>query len=212
MKFLCVTCDEAMALRRTEGPNEGSMTVVFQCPTCEREIAMLTNSMETQMVRALDIKLGGRSVPSEPMSVVRDALTGSRLGTGTHAGDGGHHAHHAHHGQLQATATGQSAVSADSTGGSKCPFSGAVADAFAKGEEQAQRPYDVVSEPVAAHESNGGVSGVIVWTAEAAERMERIPSYIRPMVRKGIEEYAEHVGRSEVDVALMDEVKGRFGM
>jgi hypothetical protein len=32
------------------------------------------------------------------------------------------------------------------------------------------------------------------------------------MVRKGIEEYAGHVGRSEVDVALMDEVKGRFGM
>jgi hypothetical protein len=203
MKFLCVTCDEAMSLRRTEGPNNGSMTVVFQCPKCEREVAMLTNSMETQMVRALDVKLGGRSVPSEPMSVVRDALTGSRFGVGDHAGHGVTGGHHGHH---------PTSTSAGESGGSKCPFSGAVSEAFERSEEPVARPNHVVSEGVVAHEPNGNGDRAVVWTAEATERIERVPSYIRAMVRKGIEEYAGHVGRSEVDVALMDEVKGRFGM
>ena len=37
MKFLCVTCDRAMKLDRTLGPDQGSMTVVFVCPGCEHE-------------------------------------------------------------------------------------------------------------------------------------------------------------------------------
>lgn len=63
MKFLCVPCDEAMSLVETRGPDEGSMTVIFRCPACERETAMLTNSMETQVVHSLgvEIKSGDRA-------------------------------------------------------------------------------------------------------------------------------------------------------
>lgn len=58
MKFLCISCDEAMQLRETRGPDNGSMTVVFGCPSCGRETAMLTNEMETQVVRSLGVKIG----------------------------------------------------------------------------------------------------------------------------------------------------------
>ena len=53
MKFLCIACDQAMRLAGTAGPDAGSLTVTFSCPTCGHRIAMLTNPWETQMVRTL---------------------------------------------------------------------------------------------------------------------------------------------------------------
>ena len=81
MKFLCVACDQAMKLIRTEGPTEGSMMVVFSCPDCGKETAMLTNTMETQMVRSLGVTIGGRTVPAEPMEMVRNSLAHGLPGT-----------------------------------------------------------------------------------------------------------------------------------
>jgi hypothetical protein len=59
MKFLCVSCDEPMKLIDTRPPERGSLTVVFRCPTCAHEIAMLTNPYETQVVGSLGVKIGG---------------------------------------------------------------------------------------------------------------------------------------------------------
>jgi DNA-directed RNA polymerase subunit RPC12/RpoP len=78
MKFLCLDCDEPMKLHSTEGPNEGSLTVTFRCPECGFRIAMLTNPFETQMVRGLGVKVGGRSVPPEPFEHLRSTLAGAR--------------------------------------------------------------------------------------------------------------------------------------
>lgn len=74
MKFLCVECDEPMSLSETRGPDGGSMTVVFSCPACGRRTAMLTNAMETQVVRSLGVKIGGRSADAEPMEGIRTTL------------------------------------------------------------------------------------------------------------------------------------------
>jgi hypothetical protein len=59
MKFLCVSCDEAMQLIEARPPERGSLTVVFRCPSCAFEFAMLTNPYETQVVGSLGVKLGG---------------------------------------------------------------------------------------------------------------------------------------------------------
>ena len=61
MKFLCIACDQAMRLSGTAGPDEGSLTVTFACPSCGHRVAMLTNPWETQMVRTLGVKVGGAS-------------------------------------------------------------------------------------------------------------------------------------------------------
>ena len=66
MKFLCLDCDQPMKLHSTEGPEEGSLSVTFRCPECGFRVAMLTNPFETQMVRSLGVKVGGRTVPAEP--------------------------------------------------------------------------------------------------------------------------------------------------
>ena len=74
MKFLCITCDEALRHQDTRGPEEGVMTVIFACPGCGWEMAMFTNPWETQMVRSLDVKIGGRTVPAEPLEMLRSSL------------------------------------------------------------------------------------------------------------------------------------------
>jgi hypothetical protein len=74
MKFLCVGCDEPMRFHSVEGPEEGSVSVIFGCPACGCRIALLTNPVETQLVRALGVKIGGRRVPREPLEVVSSAL------------------------------------------------------------------------------------------------------------------------------------------
>lgn len=58
MKFLCVTCDEPMKLETVEPSGGGSLSVVYACPTCDHKIAMLTNSLETEMVQSLGVKIG----------------------------------------------------------------------------------------------------------------------------------------------------------
>jgi len=78
MKFLCLDCDEAMKLHSTAGPDEGSLTVTFRCPQCGFRVAMLTNPFETQMVRSLGVKVGGRTVPAEPFENLRATMAGAR--------------------------------------------------------------------------------------------------------------------------------------
>ena len=56
------------------------MTIIFACPGCGWEMAMYTNPWETQAVRSLDVKIGGRSVPAEPLEMLRSSLSQSRDG------------------------------------------------------------------------------------------------------------------------------------
>ena len=75
-------------------------------------------------------------------------------------------------------------------GESNCPFTG------------------MVQEMTAAGETAAGVT----WTAEAEERLEGIPAFIRPMARSGIEKFAREHGYSEVDVDVLAEARSHFGM
>jgi hypothetical protein len=58
MKFLCVPCDSPMRLQTVGPPERGSLSVVYACPECGYEIAMLTNAYETQIVQSLGVRLG----------------------------------------------------------------------------------------------------------------------------------------------------------
>lgn len=78
---------------------------------------------------------------------------------------------------------------------SKCPFSGMV------------------------QEMTGGVVAgdapakpAVVWTEAALQRLQRIPDFVRPMARTGIEKYAQDQGLSEIDEGVLDHAKDHFGM
>ena len=63
MKFLCVPCDTPMKLQTVGPPDRGSLSVVYSCPECGYEMAMLTNAYETQVVQSLGVRIG----PSTPL-------------------------------------------------------------------------------------------------------------------------------------------------
>lgn len=173
MKFLCITCDEALTHQRTSGPDEGVMSVIFACPGCGWEMAMYTNPWETQMVRSLDVKIGGRSVPAEPMQMLRSALGQSS----DHLPD----------------ANSQPAPGAEDA--PKCPFADVVASAY----NDAPPPPDSTT------------GATLTWTPEAEQRVaERIPSFVLPMARMGIEKYAREQGYREITPQVLDEAKHIF--
>ena len=58
MKFLCVPCDSPMKLQTVGPPEWGSLSVVYACPECGYEMAMLTNAYETQVVQSLGVRIG----------------------------------------------------------------------------------------------------------------------------------------------------------
>jgi len=58
MKFLCVPCDSPMKLQSVGPPERGSLSVVYSCPECGYEMAMLTNAYETQLVQSLGVRIG----------------------------------------------------------------------------------------------------------------------------------------------------------
>jgi hypothetical protein len=67
-----------MAFAERQIPGDGTLAAVFRCPSCQREMAMLTNPYETQLVSGLGIKIGGRTVPEQPMELLRTTLDGAR--------------------------------------------------------------------------------------------------------------------------------------
>jgi proto-chlorophyllide reductase subunit len=73
---------------------------------------------------------------------------------------------------------------------SKCPFSGMLAG-MAPAAEAPDAP---------------------TWTAKALERLDRVPEFVRPMARTGIERYARERGLREIDEGVLDQAKDFFGM
>ena len=75
MKFVCTECDEPMKFDQNGGLDEdGSMSATFRCPSCEWGVTLLINPQETQMVRSLGVKIGGATVPAQPMEMLQTHL------------------------------------------------------------------------------------------------------------------------------------------
>ena len=68
MKFLCVPCDSPMKLQSVAPPERGSLAVVYSCPECGYEMAMLTNAYETQVVQSLGVRIGPDSAAAGVIS------------------------------------------------------------------------------------------------------------------------------------------------
>ncbi|MFN2383723.1 MAG: PCP reductase family protein [Gemmatimonadota bacterium] len=150
MKFLCIDCDAVMAFAERQLPGDGTMAAVYVCPGCQREMALLTNPMETRLVSGLGIEVGGRTVPEQPLELVRSALA-----------------------------------------------SGGEA-AFADGAEEADlRPL---------------TAGTVAWSADARQRLESVPGFVRGMVKKIYGEWAVEKGISEITPAIMDDARRELGL
>ena len=147
MKFLCVPCDSPMKLQAVTPPERGSLSIVYSCPECGYEMAMLTNAYETQAVQSLGVRIGPES--------------------GSHT-------------------SGASDAA--------CPFA-----AMIPGTDDAQRRQGAEPVPVR-------------WTAGAEARLAKVPEFVRPMARTGVERFARERGAVEVDEQVLDAARDFFGM
>ena len=182
MKFLCVPCDSPMKLQSVGPPDRGSLSVVYSCPECGYEMAMLTNAYETQVVQSLGVKIG----PSTPL--------GSSASLGTGPSDG---------------VTGTS-----NTSGGRCPFSAMIpgTDALGTGPSTSFGTGPSTSLGTGSTAPGASQPAAVRWTAAAEARLEKVPAFVRPMARTGIEQFAREKGSLEVDERILDAAKEFFGM
>ena len=148
MKFLCLKCDERMRFKERDVPGDGTFAAAFTCPRCGWKITMLANPFETQLVRSMGEKIGGRPLDEQleqPLGLVRSTVRGRE-------------------------------------------------DAFE--EEQVQ--HGTIRRPT--------------WTAEARDRLARVPNFARGMVKKIYNEYAMERGISEITPEVMDRARSDLGL
>ena len=89
MKFLCVPCDEQMKLKHALGPNGGSVAVVYACPSCSSEMAMMMNPHETQVVGSLGVRIGPEAGAEAGTATSKCPFTGMLTDLGVPAGGTG---------------------------------------------------------------------------------------------------------------------------
>jgi hypothetical protein len=154
LKFLCLDCDEVMAFAERQIPGDGTLAAVFACPGCAREMAMLTNPMETQLVSSMGVKIGGREVPEQPMELMRSSLEGGRE---------------------------------DAFGETAASEAGALAGPDAP-------------------------TGRVQWTPEAIERLERVPRFVRGMVKRIYTDYAKERALAHITPEVMDRARTELGL
>ncbi len=87
MKFLCVPCDEQMRLKHAIGPDGGSVALVYACPACSAEMAMMTNPHETQVVGSLGVTIGAADDPEPAAATSKCPFTGMLSDMGVPVGD-----------------------------------------------------------------------------------------------------------------------------
>jgi len=195
MKFVCLNCETYMGFEKVEKPAEGSLGVFFGCPSCGAKFSMVTNPGETQMVSSLGVKLGGRTVAAEPFEMTRGTLKDEAL-----AGSGQMAAYlneKIQSGQPVSASAGAEPMAPNQTKpgektGSGCPFSAMVAEMGLTGGN--------------AEASNGGASE-FTWTPDAKEKLERLPSFVKPMVQSSVEAYARKHGFKAINLQVMDDSK-----
>jgi hypothetical protein len=80
---------------------------------------------------------------------------------------------------------------ASAKAGGGCPFSAMVAQMGLTSGSQA----------------GSSVASDFTWTADAKERLERLPSFVKPMVQSSIEAYARKNGYTTITLQVMDDSK-----
>lgn len=145
MKFLCIDCDRQMTFSERQEPGDGTFAASFRCPACGRAVALLANPMETQLVGALGVKVGGRTLDEQPMELTRGMMAGRD-------------------------------------------------DAFRDEDPpptRGPRPR---------------------WSADALARLDRVPGFVRGMVKRIYGEYAGERGIVEITPEVMDRARTDLGL
>lgn len=185
MKFLCMKCNSFMDFESKEQVATLRLGITFACKGCGYKVAMVTNPGETQLVSGLGVKIGGRTIPAEPMEFTKEAI---KPETGDPAAAMGKCPFP---GMLEGTESKDSGIANAMAGMSG--MSGMMAG----------------MAEMSAGKSNGPA---VAWTSNAEKRLENVPSFVRALAKSGIEQYARDNKFPEVNDQVMDEYREKVGM
>jgi Proto-chlorophyllide reductase 57 kD subunit len=191
MKFVCLNCETYMNFEKVEKPGEGTLGVFFGCPSCNAKFSMVTNPGETQMVSSLGVKLGGRTIAAEPFEMTRGTLKDQAI-----AGPGQMTTYvneKVQGGQPAASVTPVTTATPGEKSSSGCPFSAMVAE---MGLTSGGRPGNT-----------GAATTEFAWSADAKEKLDRLPSFVKPMVQSSVEAFARKQGYQTITLQVMDDSK-----
>lgn len=180
MKFVCLNCETYMSLEKVEKPEEGSLGVFFACPSCSAKFSMVTNAGETNMMNSLGLKLGAKAEPAASMAGLRAVAENGQAAAATKPSPAAP--------AVAATAASPAKAPEKASG---CPFSAMVAE---MGLTNSGKP------------ANGGPSE-FTWTPDAQEKLDRLPSFVKPMVQASVEGYARKQGFTAITLQVMDDSK-----
>jgi hypothetical protein len=186
MKFLCVPCDSPMKMQAVGPPERGSLSVIYACPECGYEMAMLTNPFETQLVQSLGVRIGPEAGVGASNATRATAVAPVPDGANTSSAKCPFAA------MVPAM---EGALEGGGPGRSTGPEGAGIASA---GGESPDVP---AGEPMS-----------VRWTSGAEARLANIPAFVRPMARTGIERFARERGSLEVDETILDAARDFFGM
>jgi len=191
MKFVCLNCETYMNFEKVEKPGEGSLGVFFGCPSCGAKFSMVTNPGETQMVSSLGVQLGGRTAAAEPFEMTRGTLKDEALAG---AGQMGAYLNERIQGgqPVSPSATAPAKAGEKTSGG--CPFSAMVAE---MGLTTGSKPGN----------GTAPTTSDFTWTADAKEKLDRLPGFVKPMVQSSVEAYARKNGFKAITLQVMDDSK-----
>jgi hypothetical protein len=199
MKFVCMKCETYMNFEKVEKPEEESLGVFFGCPSCGARFTMVTNPGETQMVSSLGVQLGGRTSAAQPFEMTRGGLRTEGAGRAEMA-----NYLKEHYGDSPTQASGATESSEPATGqksGGGCPFSAMVAQMGLGSSVEGKTDAGEHGTP------GQNLDQTLEWTPDALDRLEKTPSFIRPMIKGGIEAYARKLGYEKVTLQVMDDSK-----
>lgn len=209
MKFVCMKCESFMSFEKVETPAEQSLGVMFACPTCEAKVAMVTNPGETAMVQALGVKLGGKTEAAAPMELTRESLKDApETIESTPA-------------SAQQEMLKAETAKSEAEGEGACPFSSMVSQmggggmpagmpGMPPGMPTGEMPKADSGCPVSMPGATATPS-TLSWSPEAEERVEKIPTFMRPMIKMGVESYARKNNISVITPEVMEDSKNDKG-
>ena len=216
MKFVCLQCEGYMNFETVNAVAESSLGITFGCPTCKTRFSMVTNAGETSLVSSLGVKLGGRTAPAMPFETTKQTMHGHD--TRTVAGDDPSASGSCPFSEMLA-ATGVTAGS--SAASPPLPWSADATERLnripsmirsmvKRDIEEYARKHEFSSVTIQVMDDAKTSGTSIAWSAEAEERLGRLPDFIRPMAKREIERMARDKGELEVTAATMDEAKLKF--
>ena len=85
-------------------------------------------------------------------------------------------------------------------------------DAFALSEDIPLASGGPAATPGEDASAGEATAGRIVWTSEAAGRLERVPSFVRGMVKRIYTDWARERGVSEITPDIMDRARTELGL